>query len=57
LRYTYLGTKLKQKNIYGNLIEINTMVSDSDTDTWHWQCHVSHTETWHVIFLFYFFKI
>jgi len=33
------------------------MTSDSDTDTWHcnatwhWQCHVSHTRTWHVVFL------
>jgi len=21
------------------------MISDSDIDTWHWQCHVSHTWT------------
>jgi len=23
--------------------------------TWHWQCHVSHTGTWHVAFFLYFF--
>jgi len=34
------------------------MTSDSVSDTWHcnatwhWQCHVSHTETWHVAFFF-----
>jgi len=34
------------------------MTSDSHTDTWHcnamwhWQCHVSHTENWHVRFFF-----
>jgi len=59
IRYTYLGTKLKQKNICGDQIEINTMTSNSDTDTWHynatwnWQCHVSHTGTWHVAFLIF----
>jgi len=32
------------------------MTSDSDTDTWHcnatwhWQCHVSHTGIWHMVF-------
>jgi len=20
--------------------------------TWHWQCHLSHTRTWHVAFFF-----
>jgi len=36
------------------------MTSDSDIDmwhynaTWHWQCHVAHTRTWHVAFLFLF---
>jgi len=30
------------------------MTSDNDTDTWHcnatwhWQCHMSYTGTWHV---------
>jgi len=37
------------------------MTSDSDIDTWHcnvtWQCHVSHTGTWHVAFLFFFKKL
>jgi len=34
------------------------VTSDNDTDrwhwiaTWHWQCHVSHTGTWHVAFFF-----
>jgi len=32
------------------------MASDSDTDTWHWKCHVSHTGTWHVAFLLLFFQ-
>jgi len=32
------------------------MTSNSNIDTWHcnamwhWQCHVSHTGTWHVVF-------
>jgi len=51
---------LKQKNINRDQIEIKTMTSNSDTDTWHynatwhWQCHVAHTGTWHVAFLFFF---
>ena len=57
IRYTYLGTKLKQKDICGDQIEINTMTSNSDTDTWHWQCHVytQGLDTWH--FKFFLKKI
>ena len=40
-QYTYLGTKLKQKDICGDQIEIKTMTSNSDTDTWHYNA------TWH----------